>query len=231
MKGLLYAGCVLNKKFFITAGIAGTAATILAVIGVLNVDTNRFFKEIAYFLFLIAAGLPGCIALEFPARDLEKNIKSRFANYALAGGISKNQFVLAELLKNLLCVIGGVLFCGMVGLILMAVNPGYIVARSLVLPMLIIVLMGAMEWAVMPLTISFKSAEKAGLTLGLFIGFGICLPASTFFANELRGGSSSNILSLLVEPWLPWATLGFAVVVYAVVYVILLARVKRGDVC
>lgn len=231
MKGLLYAGCVLNKKFFITAGIAGIAATIFAVIGVINVDENRFFREIAYYLFLIAAGLPGCIALEFPARDLEKNIKNRFANYALAGGISKNQFVLAELLKNLMCVVGGVLFCGIAGLILMAIKPGYIVANDLVLPVLIIVLMGAMEWAVTPLTIALKSAEKAGLTLGIFVGFGICLPACTILANELRGGSSSNILSLLLEPWLPWAVLSFAAVIYAVVYVILLARVKRGDVC
>lgn len=229
MKGLLYASCVLNKKFFIGAGIAAAAATILAVVCELLLE-ERFFREIAYNAIMIASIIPSVIALEFPARDLEKNLKSRFANYALAGGITKNRFVLAELLKNLMCVVFGAAVCGIVSLICIAVKPGYLVTSNIVFHLLIIVVIGVVEWCVMPLTITTKSAEKAGLIIGACIGFGLILPFN-LLANAITDGSAFEFLNLLSEPWMPWAILGIAAIIYAVVYIILLARVKRGDVC
>lgn len=229
MKGLLYASCVLNKKFFIGAGIAAAAATILAIVCELLLE-ERFFRETAYNAIMIASIFPSVIALEFPARDLEKNLKSRFANYALAGGISKNQFVLTEMLKNLMCVVFGAAVCGIVSLICIAVKPGYLVTSNIVFHLLIIVLIGVVEWCVMPLTITTKSAEKAALIIGVCIGLGLIVPFN-LLENAITDGSAFKFFSLFSEPWFPWAVLGGAAVIYAVVYLILLARVKRGDVC
>ena len=229
MKGLLYASCVLNKKFFIGAGIAAAAATILAVVCELLLE-QQFFREMAYYAIMIASILPAVIALEFPARDLEKNLKSRFANYALAGGISRNQFALTELLKNLMCVAGGAAVCGIVSLICIAVKPGYLVTSNIISHLLIIVVIGAAVWCVTPLTITTKSAEKAGLIVGVCIGFGLILPFN-LLENAITDGTAFEFFNLLSEPWFPWTVLGAAAVVYAVVYIILLARVKRGDVC
>ena len=229
MKGLLYASCVLNKKFFIGAGIAAAAATILAVVCELLLE-QQFFREMAYNVIMIASILPTVIALEYPTRDLEKNLKSRFANYALAGGISRNQFALAELLKNLMCVAGGAAVCGIVSLICIAVKPGYLVTSNIVFHLMIIVIIGVVEWCVVPLTITTKSAEKAGLIIGVCIGLGLIVPFN-LLANAITDGSAFKFFSLFSEPWFPWAVLGGAAVIYAVVYIILLARVKRGDVC
>ena len=232
MKGLLYASCVLNKKFFVGAGITAAAATIFAVVCEL-MSQQRFFNEIAYFVILIASVLPAGIALEFPARDLEKNLKNRFANYALAGGITKNRFVLAELLKNLMCVAGGAAVCCVVSLVCMAVKPGYLVTSNIVFHLLIIVGIGVGEWCVTPLTITTKSAEKAGLIFGLCLGFGLILPFN-LLAAAIEDGSAwgeFGLFTLVSKPWFPWAVFGAAAVIYAVVYLIMLARVKRGDVC
>lgn len=232
MKGLLYASCVLNKKFFIGAGITAAAATILAVLCEL-LSGQRFFNEIAYYVILLASVLPAGIAFEFPARDLEKNLKNRFANYALAGGITQNGFVLAELLKNLICVAGGAAVCGIVSLICMAVKPGYLVTSNVVSHLLIVVIIGVVEWCVAPLTITTKSAEKAGLIIGVCIGFGLIFPFILLTAaiNDGSAWGEFGIFTIMGKPWFPWAVLGAAAVIYAVVYFIMLARVKRGDVC
>ena len=62
------------------------------------------------------------------------------------------------------------------------------------------------------------------------IGLGLIVPFN-LLANAITDGSAFEFFSLLSEPWFPWAVLGGAAVIYAVVYIILLARVKRGDVC
>lgn len=229
MKGLLYASCVLNKKYFIGAGITAAAATIFAVVCEL-LSGQRFFNEIAYYVIFIASVLPAGIALEYPARDLEKNLKTRFANYALAGGITKNRFVLAELMKNLMCVAGGAAVCCIVSLICIAVKPGYLVTPNIVFHLLIIVGIGVIEWCVAPLTITTKSSEKAGLIIGVCVGFGLIFPFN-LLAAAISDGSAWSFFGLFSKPWFPWAVLGAAAVIYAVVYFIMLARVKRGDVC
>ena len=82
-----------------------------------------------------------------------------------------------------------------------------------------------------PLTITTKSAEKAGLIIGVCLGFGLILPFNLLAAAINDGSAWSGFFSLIGKPWLPWAVLGAAAVIYAVVYLIMLARVKRGDVC
>ncbi|MGN1118871.1 MAG: hypothetical protein ACI4Q4_00835 [Oscillospiraceae bacterium] len=232
MKGLLYASCVLNKKFFIGAGITAAAATIFAVVCEL-LSEQRFINEITYYVILLASVLPAVIALEFPARDLEKNLKNRFANYALAGGITQNGFVLAELFKNLICVAGGAAVCCIVSLVCMAVKPGYLVTSNIVFHLLIIVAVGVVVWCGTPLTITTKSAEKAGLIIGVCLGFGLILPFNLLEAaiDDGSAWSEFGLFTLISKPWFPWAVLGAAAVIYAVVYLIMLARVKRGDVC
>ena len=98
---------------------------------------------------------------------------------------------------------------------------------------LLIVFMGAIEWTVNPLVIDFKSAEKAGLVMGMILAFGIVLPLmiiSNAFAEETES-FVSGFFELLAGNWLPLIVAGISAALYAIFYLALLARVRKGDVC
>ena len=91
----------------------------------------------------------------------------------------------------------------------------------------------AIEWTVNPLTINLKSAEKAGLVVGLVLGFGVVMPLMvvcnvTAEANETF---VSGFIRLLSGNWLPLIIVGISAALYVIFYFVLLARVKKGDVC
>lgn len=232
MKGLLYASFLLNKGFFIAGGIATVICTAIGVL-VMNICGNS--PESMVFVqtcLIILPLIPMATYCEWLARDLEKNIKSRFADYTLAAGISKNGFVLTELVKNLfILAVCGVTGCLMM-LIFMAVNPVMISGSLFVQMGIIAVICCTVEWVCIPLVISLKSAEKAGLMVGLLIGFGVVLPVMA--VSDIFGNGESFlalILKLMGKPWLPLAVIGVCAAIYAAIYWAVLCRVKRGDVC
>lgn len=227
MKGLVYAGLVLNKTYFIVAGIVAAAGTALIswlgrVIGdpETSVVISMFMLGMQYVVIAIVE--------EYLARDFEKNIKSRFADYAMAG-MSKAKFVATELLKNIISMVTAFALTVLMQLVFMAINPGMTSANRIYGLAVLAILTGVLDWMSMPLVVYLKSAEKAGMVIGLCLGFGVVLPLMAVFKMfdnvwiRLADFFSNGAAFLWV--------LGVGAAFYALFYWILLNRVRKGDVC
>lgn len=228
MKGLVYAGLLLNKTFFIAAGLVATAGTaFMCALGSWLGDDPETLPVISIFMlgiqFVVMA-----IVEEFLARDLEKNIKSRFADYVLAG-TSKARFVTAELLKNIISMLTAFAMTALMQLIFSAVNPGLIGAERLKALAVLAMMIGVIDWVSLPLVVYLKSAEKAGLIVGIILGFGIILPV--MIVLNMHENVWIRIADFFTRDWAFLGALGVAALIYALFYLILLKRVKRGDVC
>jgi len=230
VKGLLYGNFLLNKIWFIAAGIVmAVGIAVTAVLCDLNPDSG--IGQVGMVITELAV-IATCV--EWLGRNLESNLKSRFADYTLAGGISKVQFVTSELLKNLISIGISFVMCVMIQLVLCVFDRGLFSLENVRNAALIALLFGAIEWTGVPVTINLKSAEKAGLVVGLVLGFGIVMPGMTLFnilTPEKEGQRGVIIMRVIVEPWFGWAVVGLCAAIYAVFYYVLLRRVKKGDVC
>ncbi|MCM1164543.1 MAG: hypothetical protein NC299_08280 [Lachnospiraceae bacterium] len=230
MCGILYGNFILNKKWFLAAGITAVFGTVsCAVLNGLMPDdvaaTSMIFIGVQLITFAILS--------EWLARNLESNVKCRFTDLTLAGGVSKNMFVMSELLKNLITIAAGMALCIIMQLVMSVFNKEFFTLESVKMIAVLGFFCGAVEWTVNPLTISFKSAEKAGLTMGLIIGFGLVMPImillNTFteetetLVNRLPELFSGNTLTLIM--------VGISAALYVIFYFALLARIKKGDVC
>ncbi len=227
MKGLIYAGFVLNKTYFAVAGIVAVAGTVLVSwLGRVFADS-----ETAVVISMFLLGLQFvvmAIVEEYLMRDFEKNLKSRFADYVLAG-MSKAKFVTAELLKNIISMAVAFALTVLIQLVFMAVNPGVSDINRIFVLAGMAVLIGAVDWICMPLVISMKSAEKAGMIVGLCLGFGVILPLMIViktFDDALLG-----LADFLSNSYAFLFILAIGAAFYALFYWILLNRVRKGDVC
>lgn len=227
MKGLVYAGLVLNKTYFIAAGIVAVAGT--ALVSWLGRVFGDDETSIVISIFLLGMQfVVMAIVEEYLARDFEKNIKSRFADYALAG-MSKTKFVTAELLKNIISMAAAFAVTVLMQLVFMAVNPGMSDANRIFVLAGLAILVGAIDWVCLPLVVYLKSAELAGLIVGLCIGFGILMPTMIVFQMyddvwiKLADFFSNGPAFLCV--------LATGAAIYVLFYLILLNRVRKGDVC
>lgn len=230
MRGLLYSSLLRNRGFII-----GTAvySVIAAVVGVVLIYLSRSYSDIAPVLTILVNILPFisiCLALEGVDRELENSLKTRFANYALSAVTPRN-FIMTELLKNFCFSAYGTVM-GMLMLAIFALadasafpDVGFLFRLY---PMAGI-LSGLIQWVMMPLVIKFKNAEKAGMVVGLIIGFGTVLPINLIQAKT-DGGFEIDIKSLITP--VPTAVFLLAVVlIYALFYVLLVRRVERGNIC
>lgn len=231
MKGLLYGNFVLNKNWFI-------ASAILAVVGVaVTIVLHGALPESGMdgCAFLIGEFVVIAVCNEWPGRNLENNLKSRFADYALAGGLSKAQFVTAELLKNLISTGIAFLMCIVMQLVLCVVDSGFLSRDNIRLLLALTLFTGAVEWACMPVVVELKSAEKAGLLVGLVLGFGVVMPLfivfRTLFSVETEEEFFSKMLEFINRPLFLVLFAGVCAAVYALFWFLLLNRVKKGDVC
>lgn len=230
MKGILYGNFLLNKKWFIAAGIVAVPGTAFCALFASLVPDNNGVVTMLFtgLQFVIMA-----ILIEWLGRNLEANIKCRFTDVTLAGGISKNMFVMSELLKNLLTIGIGFAVCVIMQLVMSVFDKSFFTLESVRNIVVLALFFGAVEWAINPLVITFKSSEKAGLLVGLVLGFGVIMPLM-LVCNIVSGASEtliSGFLKLMNGGWLPLVIVGISAALYAVFYFILLARVKRGDVC
>lgn len=226
MKGLLYGNFLLNKVWFISAAIIAVLGTVCsAVLRAIGGEASSYAA-----MALTAAELVVItVSIEWLARNLESNLKCRFADYALAGGISKNEFVLCELLKNLISIGFSFVLCVIMQLALSAFN-----INSLKVLFVMVIMIGAIEWICAPVVIDLKSAEKAGLLVGLILGFGIVMPGLVVFRAFCipeDKGWLAGLIELADESWFVFAAVGVCAAIYALFYFILLKRVKKGDVC
>ncbi len=230
MKGLLYGNFVLNKIWFIAAGIVMVVG--VAVTAVLyNIDPD---SGVAQFGLMITELFVIATCVEWLGRNLESNLKSRFADYALAGGISKGQFVTSELLKNLISIGIAFVMCVVTQLVLSVFDRGLFSLENVRNAALIVLFVGALEWICVPVAINLKNAEKAGLLVGIVLGFGIIMPGMTLFkilTIEKKEQRGEIIMRIITAPWFGWAVVGVCAAIYAIFYFVLLKRVKRGDVC
>lgn len=230
MRGLLYSSLLRNRGFII-----GTAvySVIAAVVGVVLIYLSRSYSDIAPVLTILVNILPLIsivLALEGVDRELENSLKTRFANYALSA-VTPRQFIMTELLKNFCFSAYGTVM-GMLMLAFFALadasafpDVGFLFRLY---PMAGI-LSGLIQWVMMPLVIKFKNAEKAGMVIGLIIGFGTVLPINLIQAKT-DGGFEIDIKSLITP--VPTAVFLLAVVlIYALFYVLLVRRVERGNIC
>lgn len=230
MRGLLYSSLLRNRGFII-----GTAvySVIAAVVGVVLIYLSRSYNDIAPVLTILVNILPLIsivLALEGVDRELENSLKTRFANYALSAVTPRN-FIMTELLKNFCFSAYGTVM-GMLMLAIFALadasafpDVGFLFRLY---PMAGI-LSGLIQWVMMPLVIKFKNAEKAGMVVGLIIGFGTVLPINLIQAKT-DGGFEIDIKSLITP--VPTAVFLLAVVlIYALFYVLLVRRVERGNIC
>ena len=230
MRGLLYSSLLRNRGFII-----GTAvySVIAAVVGVVLIYLSRSYSDIAPVLTILVNILPLIsivLALEGVDRELENSLKTRFANYALSA-VTPRQFIMTELLKNFCFSAYGTVM-GMLMLAIFALadasafpDVGFLFRLY---PMAGI-LSGLIQWVMMPLVIKFKNAEKAGMVVGLIIGFGTVLPINLIQAKT-DGGFEIDIKSLITP--VPTAVFLLAVVlIFALFYVLLVRRVERGNIC
>lgn len=230
MKGILYGNFLLNKKWFIAAGVTAVLGTAFCAFFVSLVPDEA---GVVATLFFGLQWVVMAIIVEWLGRNLEANIKCRFADITLAGGISKNTFVMSELLKNVISIGIAFVMCIIMQLVMSVFDKSFFSLDTVKMIALLTVFMGAMEWTVNPLVINFKSAEKAGLVMGIILAFGVVLPLmiiSSAFAGETADFVSA-FLKLLSGNWMPLIIFGISAALYAIFYLALLARVKKGDVC
>lgn len=227
MKGILYGKFLLNKSWFIASGIVAVLGTALCAV------LNGFVPDDSGVPAMLLTGVQ-LVALalmtEWLGRDLEANIKCRFTDMTLAGGISKNMYVLTELVKNLLTIAAGAAVCVITQLVMNIFDNNILSWESVKTLLLFTLFIGAFEFALNPLIINLKSAEKAGLLFGLVLGFGIILPIMAV-SGALEYDIVAYILKVSSSPWFAPAVAGLSAVIYALFYLVLLRRVKKGDVC
>ena len=216
MRGLLYSSLLRNRGFII-----GTAvySVIAAVVGVVLIYLSRSYSDIASVLMFLLPVFPlisVVLALEGVDRELENSLKTRFANYALSA-VTPRQFIMTELLKNFCFSAYGIVM-GMLMLAFYALIDADVLPDTGLLfrlyPM-VGILIGLVQWVMLPLVIKFKNAEKAGMVVGLIIGFGTVLPINLIQAKT-DGGFRIDIKSLITP---------------ALFYALLVRRVERGNIC
>lgn len=228
MKGLLYTYTLLNKTYFIVSGAIFAAVTAVAAIlfGTSNDPAILMTFNTFTILFVLAGPM---LMMEPVTRDLEKNIKSRFLNYSLTG-ITRREFMLTQLVINVgSCLIGAVMAL-LHYLIINLVRPDIYSLQHLGIMALYIMLCGIMNWVMIPLTIKFKSSEKAGALFGFVLGFGVIFPLMWFVFDKEDGGSLADPFSFITPEFMLIA-LGVTVAAYIIGWFIISNRVRKGDLC
>ncbi|MDE7229131.1 MAG: hypothetical protein K2N56_01500, partial [Oscillospiraceae bacterium] len=116
MKGILYGNFLLNKKWFIAAGITAVIGTAFCAFWLKLVPNDTTGVPGVLFSGVQMAVI--AIVMEWLGRNLEANIRCRFTDMTLAGGISRNTFVISELLKNFISIGIGFVMCVIMQLVM-----------------------------------------------------------------------------------------------------------------
>ena len=221
MKGMLYSYLVLNKKYWIVAGVLFVLAIVLGLLSLMYND-----PQISALLMLILPIAAPITLTEPISRDLEQNLKRRFAHYTLCS-VTRREYILFYLLTELAATLVGIAL-GALTLMIFSIPEAPFNVMEL-LPLLILFIIGgnAFNFLVLPLVISLKSADKAGFLLGAILGFGIL--AVMIPMNIFDMLSSEMIVRLgQVDIWGVLITCGASAATYIVTYFILHAQLKKG---
>lgn len=241
MKGILYCGFVLNRMMIVASGILTAALSIVCSILTAVLKTSPELASVSNMVVIFAQMLVIIVCFEWVDRQFERDIKSRFTDMTLAAGVSKGAYVFAKYVEILI-------FSAMGFLMSLVINAAVFLTEKAVgldfafwsagfikISMVFALLAMLIDFAAYPLIIKLRSAEKAGLTVGLILGFGIISPLMLFFNWYTANVGELNLLGLLAEFSEEWyffpAVIGAAAALSALFGVITLKRIKRGDVC
>ncbi len=232
MKGMLYSSLLYNRGFIKGAGIYTAAAAVAGV--VLIFISDMFFPGYSPAIAMLLSIMPLIsigIAVEGIGREMESSLKSRFTNYALSA-VSPRKFAVTELLKNLiLTAYGTTLSMLMAGIfhalganLFRTLGDNDIINYYFAIIPLVGIAFSLLEFGIIPLVIKFKSAEKAGLVVGVIIGFGLVAPIE-FFTDRLP--SIDDILQFPIAS----CVIVLFILLYALFYLLLEKRLERGNLC
>lgn len=224
MKGLLYNYILQSRAYLLGGLVMFTAATAgYPLVCCTSPDSAPVFSFFVMLMMVVAAA----IIAEPLSRDIEKNAKSRFLNYALSG-MTRRRFLMTELVKNLITLAFGAALALMFFGVIYLVDSDIYTARDIGTVMTMVLFVTAMQWFLLPITIKLKSAEKAGALFGAVIGFAVILPltislaANPSWAAEFLNDNINTILLALV---------GVAAAMYIIGWIVLKKTLERGDLC
>lgn len=225
MKGLFYSTVKSNRGYFIAAFVAFLCSTAVGSVILTIVKENGSDQYgIAFFSVFLLPLLPVFILCEFFGRDLERNIKSGFLKYTLSS-IPRESFVLSQLLTNIIfCALGLVMGLGMLGIFRAVGGEEWVGSYYFRILIMAAIAASIIEWICIPVTVSLKSAEKAGLAVGVVIGFGLVMPLMVVYQRIM----TEFDVNILISPEAMLIEAGVALAVYAVVYSVCLKMLKRG---
>ena len=231
MKGLLYYSLLLNKKWFWGAGIIAAVSTAVCFF-LFKTDEHNTVIEMC---FVLLQPVMMFVCTEWLGRSLEADIKCRFADYILTSGISKRTFVLTELAKNIIALTISFIMCTATQVIMSFRDPALL--RPIIL-LVFVLTVGVLRWITSLVTISLRSAEKAGLivVIGFVLVVILLLAVPPIEVNH--GGivyTEEHFIVYMISSEMPWLYLILysllIAVIYAIVYALFLRRIRKGDVC
>lgn len=237
MKGAVRLWLILSKGYFIGSLVAFTATALFGCIFLPMIVQNDvgagFFQAggivLIYAMILVSAVLP----TESIGKEFEKTLKTRFADYIRSCAETPRAFVLSQLVKNLIATALAAAYSLALSGIFIAFGNGFIEAEIIKITLFFCLLFGVTTWVTDLLIVKFKSEEKASLAFGLLI-FAIVFPVSAI-AGYLNYGTDGYMMQFITDIlasdlFLPCA-FGAVAVIYAVVYLLFVHRVRKGDVC
>lgn len=233
MKGLLYCDFLLNRKWFLGAGIIIVLGTVISLILYYSLWNGNIIMP---FACGAAQAIAAFVCTEWPGRSLEANLKCRFTDYLLTSAISKRTFVLTELLKNIISMMISLAMCVVMQLVLSVLDKHVFNFLNLCIYILIL---GTLKWITSLVTVYLRSAEKAGLIVA--IGFVLFVVFPYIYVNT----SINKIGTLGYSIWyfteyLEWHGYGWILTLifygiimgaYVITYELFLRRIRKGDVC
>ncbi len=226
MKGLYHTFFLLRKNYFIFPAIA---AFIIMVAGCLMLifAESEDAQGITMMLIMLAPMICATISTESLCDDFDRSLKTRYANYLLSG-MSYTRFCNIELIKNLIVTAFSLMMICVCDLAFWLTDNSAMPLSMFCMHVLLIIIVNAGNWLIMPAVIKFKGADKAGLIIGLALGvIGAPFIHLAFQDEE----TLSKLISALESPLSVLVTLGIALAMYAVGYPLFLRTVKRGDIC
>ena len=229
MKGMIYLSLIMNKAYIIAAAIVFAVSSVLNVILVILSGNNLLIEALLPGVIVIVPIIGIVVLFEGLGRTAEKYIKCRFINVMLSG-MTPLRYATVNLVEHLIYLAAGFVFIfitlGITALTGFVVNEFNI--KSLVA---VTVLFSLVDRIVMILTLKVGSAEKAGLIVGLIVGFGLVLPIMLLNDTISEAGIVMDFQEIITNNLVFFCFLGAAAIIYALDYYIEYRIVKRGDVC
>lgn len=225
MKGLYHTFFLLRKNYFIFPAIAAFVIMIAGCLLLIFAE-DPDLQGITMILVMLAPMICAMLPTEAICFDFDRSIRTRYANYLLSG-MSYTRFCNIELIKNLLVTAFSLVMICACDLAFWLAN-NTLPVDMFMLHIIAIVIINAGNWLLLPAVVKFKSADKAGLIIGLLLGF---IGAPLIFLAFENEALLSKIIAALESPLSALIALGIAAVMYAIGYPLLLRTVKRGDIC